>query len=131
MSGIKMALMASTAGLSGLAAADPLTVGGTLGNSTPSVILGVVAVACVWALVRLYRDRQADVEMSRRAHDEHTSRLYALIEASTKASTAAADVHGTVAALMVEVKDALLECRVRQEATNMQPAHAPHGATRQ
>ena len=114
LSGIKGILISATVGLAGMTI-DPVTMGGRLGNQTPSVILGVVAVACVVALVRMYRDRQVDVDVSRRAHDEHTARLYALIEANTKASTAAADVQATQVALMVEVKDALLRCKATQE----------------
>ena len=112
---IKNMLVGSTVALGGIATINPLSTGEAIGKATPSVILGIVAVACVIALVRLYRDKQAEMELARKAHGEHTKRLYAMIEANTRASQAAADAQQAQIQLMVEVKDALLACRVAQE----------------
>lgn len=103
----KTSALASGFGLATLAQLDPIATGDKLGSLGPSAILGVVCVACVIGMVRVYRDRESDAVESRKAHDEHTKKLYGLIEASTAAMQAQAIESHTATKILVEVKDAV------------------------
>lgn len=116
MSGIKALLVSSTLGASGLAVVDPMTAGATLGRATPSVILGIVSVACVIALVRLYRDKaQADRD-SRMAHDANLARLMTLVESNIAANQKTADAVERVTAVTEEATRAIALCSATQAA---------------
>jgi len=117
MTGIKALTIAAVSGTAALAQVDPVATGQAIGRLGPTAILGVVAVSCVVGLVRVYRDKEKhEVEM-RKAHDEHTERLYGLIEANTEASQEQATAYqrhadnaAQVAGILVEVKDAIRGC---------------------
>lgn len=109
----KTAAVTSGIGVALVAQLDPIATGNKLGSLGPTAILGVVCVTCVVGMVRIYRDREADAVESRKAHDEHTQRLYALIEANTAAMQARAIESQMTSKILVEVKDALHGCKSR------------------
>ena len=94
-----------------IAQVDPLKTGSELGSMAPSAILGVVCVTCVVGICVLYRGKERDIDAARSAHDEHTEKLYKLIEENTKANQAHADNAHTVSEVLVEVKEAVRNCR--------------------
>ena len=58
---ISMALAAAVVGEAGLAT-DVITTGSGLGNLGASAILGIVSLASIYALVKLYKDKQAEMK---------------------------------------------------------------------
>ena len=98
MTGIKAGLIASTLGLTGLAQIDPVTTGQKIAALSATGILGVVSVALIWALLKLYKAREED-------NKQHSEKLYTLIEKQTAASQAMIDGQKQSNNLMVEVKD--------------------------
>lgn len=105
----KTALTCSVLSLTGMAMIDPLAGGQKLGMLGPAAILGVVCIACVWAIVRLYNDRAKEAK-------EHIDALYKLIESNISVNTRTADHVATSTQLMVEVKGALKACETTQAA---------------
>lgn len=83
---------------------NPIEVGRDLGTMTTSCVLGVVSVVCVLGILLLYKDKQKD-------NEEHRTKLYTLIENATKASESQSASNNVVAGVLVEVKDAIKECR--------------------
>jgi len=112
MTGLKIAAVASGLGAT-LAQVDPIMTGQKLGAMAPSAILGVVCVTCVIGLVIVYRGKERDTETARKAHDEHTDKLYALIDSNTKANQVHADNAKQMSGILVEVKNAMKSCRGR------------------
>lgn len=107
MSIIKTTLIASSIGLGILAPLGNIFDSGEqLGNMAASAILGVVCIACVVALIKLFA-------LFQRKRDEHDQRLYDLIESGTEANQAVADAIKTNTTLMVEVKDQMMQCRIK------------------
>ena len=98
MIGIKALLVGSTLITAGLAQVDPLTVGGKLAAQSATGILGIVAVACVMGLVKVYKAKEA-------ANDKYSEKLVTLIEKQSAQSQAVIDGQELSAGLMVEVKD--------------------------
>ncbi len=111
----KVMLLGSTVGLAGVAQIDPVSVGRIIGSSTASVILGIVAVSAVVGLVRIYRDRENDAIETRKAHDEHTKRLYALIEKDIGTNQRIEDAVQANTVATAEVIKALEHCKTIQE----------------
>ena len=110
MIAVKTLALVSAAGI-GIAQAIPIEAGKKLGNLGASAILGVVCLASIYALVRLYRDKEKDVIESRKAHSEYTDKLIEMIEENTKASQQHADNAKEMAGVLVEVKDAVVTCK--------------------
>ncbi len=111
MTGIKLLALLSAMGAS-VAQMDPIATGSKLGSLGASAILGVVCICCVWALVKLYRDKEKDVIESRKAHEEHTERLYKMIEENTKANQKYASNAEGMTDVLLEVKEAVITCRL-------------------
>ena len=107
-------LGASAARLTYLATVDPIEVGGKLGQMTGSMVLGVVCVALVCALVRVFalKEKATAADLARR--DQYLSDHAALVKDTATAAQRAADMGVQVSGLLVEVKDAL---RDNQEAS--------------
>ena len=103
----KIMAVGSTIGLAVSAQLDPLTTGRDLGAMGTSAILGVVSVVSVIALVRLYRDKEKSAEV-------HSEKLGKIIEASTAAINKNVETQRQMAAVMVEVKDAIRGCLKNQ-----------------
>lgn len=102
MLSLKAGAIGSTLGLAELAV-NPIAAGEKLGQLGAAAILGVVAVACVIGIIYLYK-------VQLRKDDQHTDKLYKLIEQGTQAAQANADASKTQAAILVEVKDAIRGC---------------------
>ena len=47
-------------GISVVGQADPIAMGGSLGQMTASAILGVVCVVCIYMLKQVYKDKQEE-----------------------------------------------------------------------
>jgi len=58
---ISMALASAIIGEAGLAT-DVISTGSGLGNLGASAILGIVSLASIYALVKLYKDKQAEMK---------------------------------------------------------------------
>jgi len=110
MIAIKVLALTSAAGIS-IAQTIPIEAGEKFGNLGASAILGVVCLACVYALVKLYRDKENDITEARKCHNANAERLYEMIEENTKASQQHADSVKEMAGVLVEVKNAVVTCR--------------------
>ena len=106
----------TSAGLLAAGQMDPVAVGDKLGHSSAAAVLGFVCVSCVVALVAVYRDKAREQERSRKAHDEHTQKLYKLIETNTATNQRLADQAEQQANILVEVKDAIIACQIRSDS---------------
>jgi len=93
-----------------------------IGNMDLPTVFALIALVAVAGMVFVYRakekdsetarrDRELQMELSRKAHDEHTAKLYNMIEANTKAAQEHADRSKQVAGILVEVKDAIRGCK--------------------
>lgn len=118
---LKTVAMTSGFGASYLAVLDPMSTGRQMGKMDAASILGIVCCTClilmgiVWrAKEREAREareaRERDMENARKAHDDHTERLYRVIEENTKTQQATADAYREASKIMVEVKDKVSEC---------------------
>ena len=101
---VKSGLAISTLGLVGISQLDPITAGAKLGTATTSVVLGVVCVACVYAMYRQYTDAQ-------KRERDHNAALYTLVETAAKSAQSNADSNREVVGILVEVKNEMLQCR--------------------
>ena len=101
---VKAGLGISTAGLVAVGQLDPITAGEKLGTATTSVVLGVVCVACVYAMYRQYTDAQ-------KRERDHNAALYTLVETAAKSAQSNADSNREVVDILVEVKNEMLQCR--------------------
>jgi len=106
MTGLKVAAIGSVAGL-GVTQAIPIDAS-ELSRLGVAGLLAVVSVVAMRCTMKLYADKQSETT-------EHVSRLYGLIENSTKANEATAAAIKENTGVMVEVKDTIKTCRRKPE----------------
>lgn len=85
-----IALAAAVVGEAGLAT-EVITTGSGLGNLGASAILGIVSLASIYALVKLYRDKQAEMKetliLLKDTIEKNTSTLQAIKDHCFKSSS--------------------------------------------
>ena len=106
MQGVKGLAVGSVAGV-GATQALPIDAS-ELSRLGVAGLLAVVAVVAMRCTMKLYADKQQETT-------EHVTRLYGLIENSTKANEATAAAIKENTGVMVEVKDTIKTCRRKPE----------------
>lgn len=113
--GLKAGAVLSTTGIAVLNVTDPIAAGKDIGGFTTAEVLGVVAVSCVVGMVALYWQQQKQQVESRKAHNEHTDRLYRMIETNTSAARESVDVSRELVQAVSEMKNEIVMCRAARQ----------------
>ena len=101
---VKTILIGSTLGIGALAQVSIFEDGKKLESLGFAGLLCVVALACVYAMVSMYRDYQKKEEKS-------SEKLYALIVSSVESNTKHNKIQEEQVGILVEVKDAIIRCK--------------------
>jgi len=102
-------LTASAVRLTYLAMFDPIEAGGKLGQMASSAILGVVCVALVIALVRVFALKERATTLDFQARDKYLADHAALVKDTATAAQRATDMGVSVVAMLDKVEIAMRE----------------------
>jgi len=109
MLAVKALALISAGGIS-IAQSPLIEDGSKLGSLGSQAIMGIVCLACVYALVKIYKDKE-------KSQKEYTERFFDVMEKNaaaaqehTKAAQQHADNAAAVAGVLVELKKEVMNC---------------------
>lgn len=100
---LQVGAFVGTAGVAGIGADAIINEGDKIASLGTAGILGVVSLACVCALVKLYREKTADAK-------DYNDKLYSLIESNTQLNTQFKDAVKDMTDSVKQVSNQVAKC---------------------
>jgi len=112
--GFKTTVLLSTLGAAGMTIAAAIETGQRIGNSSSSVLLGIVSVFSVIGLVYQYRAREKMFQTQDEKHNEHIAAIRTAHEREMSNALAIAKVVDANTSVMSQVEGAINRCKAAQ-----------------